>query len=476
MRLGTYNIADSEFLRAYTPQIIGVPDSGEKYPCDVLIWNNNYDFHSYMLSNFPNLKLFINWGTDDGNLKDEEDLQRKVALKKVDFYAQESMCEYVLMLMVAFEQAQEKDFNHETFDHTKQLHGKKIGMLGLGKIGFAVADLLHETFHCTIQYNTTEDHGLPHYSFASKEEMFRNCDYVIIAAKSKNCSVETSLLGFANPNLVILNISRDSILPFAAIYPYIRDHKIRGFIGDMTDVKVEKDVTKHVLIAPKTGYRTEEAVGIKQNIALLYLKQYVLREERRKSYVYIVRHGETEWNVQKIYQGIYDSPLTLAGKRQARKEAELLANKKVTHIFTSPLGRAQETALILSQLLTVPITTVGIFKEMDFGIFQQRSQQQMQKLFADFFTNRKKNPYYKLFVPYPAGESYFDIYLRILAAVMDIAVHYDDFLIVGHESVNRMIRGIILGRSLADMVKQRQKNDEIVIIEISENSEKTIST
>ena len=282
-----------------------------------------------MLSSFPNLKLFINWGTDDGNLKDEEDLQKKVTLKKVDFYAQESMCEYVLMLMVAFEQAQEKDFNNETFDHTKQLHGKKIGMLGLGKIGFAVANVLYKTFHCSILYNATNDHGLPRYLFASKEELFKTCDYLIIAAKSKDCSVDPALLDIANSNLVILNISRDSILPLTAIYPYVRTHKIRGFIGDVTHDPAQKNMASHrILIAPKTGYQTEESVRIKRNIALFYLKQYVLREKGKKSFVYVARHGETEWNLQKIYQGTHDSPLSATGEEQAKKITDILAHKK----------------------------------------------------------------------------------------------------------------------------------------------------
>ena len=216
MELGIYKISNSEFLHSYHPEVVNKLGKSTKYGCDVLIWNNNYDFHSGMLENFPKLKLLINWGTDDANLTDLSALQRRIVVKKVDFYAQQSVCEYVLMLMVAFEHSQEKVFNGVR-NYTRQLYGKRIGIIGLGKIGFSLARFLHTSFNCKIFYNTTKDYSLPDYKYEPKENLVKMCDYLIIVAKSRTCKLDARTLRQANPDLVILNLSRDRILPFSKI-------------------------------------------------------------------------------------------------------------------------------------------------------------------------------------------------------------------------------------------------------------------
>lgn len=447
-------------------------DASQRYSCDVLLWNNTHDFRSDMLSSFPNLKVFINWGTDDANLKDEDELQKRVLVKKVDFYSQQSVCEYVLMLIIAFERSYGMDARRNT-DERRQLYGKKIGIIGMGKIGFGIANMLHRSFHCTIYYNTTIDYQIPDFHFTTPQELVKNCDYLILAPKSKKCVLDPSMLRSANGDLVILNISRDSVMPFVHISPFIREGRVRGFIGDVTKLDVQTGTSRNIMIVPKIGHQTKEAIEIKQNTVLYYLKQFRLLEQDRRSYVYIARHGKTEWNTLKIYQGTHNSALTDEGKEQISKIGLFLSDKRIGHIFASPLGRARETAEIIARQLDVPITIIPAFSEMDFGIFQKRSQESVKELFEDFFRSHHDNLYYKLFVPYPAGESYYDVYLRVLPEVLALLATYDDFLIVGHESVNRIIRGVIQGIPLIEMTKTKQKNNEIAVLEISQN---TVST
>ena len=57
--------------------------------------------------------------------------------------------------------------------------------------------------------------------------------------------------------------------------------------------------------------------------------------------IYFVRHGETEWNVKKIFQGVKDSPLTSLGKEQARKLKNRLNQLDFDYFYSSPLGRAK---------------------------------------------------------------------------------------------------------------------------------------
>ena len=63
--------------------------------------------------------------------------------------------------------------------------------------------------------------------------------------------------------------------------------------------------------------------------------------------LYMIRHGETEWNVKKRFQGQSDIPLNNEGRKIARITAEALADVPFTRVYTSPLKRAYETAIIL---------------------------------------------------------------------------------------------------------------------------------
>lgn len=74
--------------------------------------------------------------------------------------------------------------------------------------------------------------------------------------------------------------------------------------------------------------------------------------------VYLVRHGETRWNLERRLQGRMDSPLTLRGLEQIRRYAallrEVLPAGVAPELCTSPLPRARQTASMLAELLELP--------------------------------------------------------------------------------------------------------------------------
>lgn len=65
--------------------------------------------------------------------------------------------------------------------------------------------------------------------------------------------------------------------------------------------------------------------------------------------VYLVRHGETQWNAERRIQGQSDSPLTAHGERQAWQVGERARTLGITHIITSDLGRTRRTAEIIAE-------------------------------------------------------------------------------------------------------------------------------
>jgi broad specificity phosphatase PhoE len=87
--------------------------------------------------------------------------------------------------------------------------------------------------------------------------------------------------------------------------------------------------------------------------------------------LYLVRHGETDWNVAGRWQGHTDVPLNTAGREQARAVAESLRETRLAGIVSSDLSRAVETASIVAVQLGMPVAYVdAALRERAFGPFE----------------------------------------------------------------------------------------------------------
>ena len=112
--------------------------------------------------------------------------------------------------------------------------------------------------------------------------------------------------------------------------------------------------------------------------------------------LYLIRHGETEWNKESICQGRTDFPLNLKGKEEASEVAKELKakNYKFDLYISSPLKRAFETTEIIKNELTNNKNDILIdnyFIERNFGYFEGKKN----ILFTDSYKNKKLGEYYK---------------------------------------------------------------------------------
>jgi len=83
-----------------------------------------------------------------------------------------------------------------------------------------------------------------------------------------------------------------------------------------------------------------------------------------------IRHGQTDWNLKKIWQGQTDIPLNETGHAQAHSAISLLSGKGISRIISSPLIRAHKTAVIINNHLRVPLSVVDGLKERSVGILE----------------------------------------------------------------------------------------------------------
>ena len=86
--------------------------------------------------------------------------------------------------------------------------------------------------------------------------------------------------------------------------------------------------------------------------------------------IYIVRHGQTDWNKARRIQGQVDIPLNEFGRHLARETARGLRDVRFDACFTSPLSRAKETAQIILAGRDVPVIDEPRLEEMSFGVYE----------------------------------------------------------------------------------------------------------
>jgi len=160
--------------------------------------------------------------------------------------------------------------------------------------------------------------------------------------------------------------------------------------------------------------------------------------------VILVRHGETEWNRVRRRQGQLNSPLTADGRRHAKVAANLCVGLGVDGIFSSPLGRAQQTAAIVSSVLHSPVEVIDDLAEVHHGVIAGLTNAEIEDLHPGELGRREMNKYTWVF---PGGESYADAGVRAIRALEEIAATgVNSPLLVTHEMMGRMLL-----RSLLDL-------------------------
>lgn len=129
--------------------------------------------------------------------------------------------------------------------------------------------------------------------------------------------------------------------------------------------------------------------------------------------VILIRHGETEWNYQGKFLGQSDLGLNELGVLQAQAMAQLLAQEKIDHIFSSDLLRARETAQIIAKLHNKDIKTMPSLREIDFGDWEGLSFVEIQKIYPVLLNQWIEDP---LAIRIPNGETAQELYARVLTA------------------------------------------------------------
>ena len=94
----------------------------------------------------------------------------------------------------------------------------------------------------------------------------------------------------------------------------------------------------------------------------------------------LVRHGTTKANQEKRFLGRLDVPLSEQGEGEVKALAGRLSNEKISHVISSPLLRARQTASVIAAAHNLPVTIDERLVELDYGIWDGLTWEEMGRL------------------------------------------------------------------------------------------------
>jgi len=160
-----------------------------------------------------------------------------------------------------------------------------------------------------------------------------------------------------------------------------------------------------------------------------------------------VRHGETDWNRERRFQGHADTPLNDSGRAQARELAEQLAVEDIDAVYTSDLLRARETAEIIAARLGADVVALRELREIDVGEWQGLSWPEIEVQYPE-----GARRWHLSGTGWESGETYEQLGERIVPVLARIAETHSGgrVLVVAHGGTVRAARAFVEGVSVTE--------------------------
>jgi broad specificity phosphatase PhoE len=158
--------------------------------------------------------------------------------------------------------------------------------------------------------------------------------------------------------------------------------------------------------------------------------------------ILIARHGESDWNRERRWQGHADRPLTERGREQARALAARLAHIELDAVYSSDLRRARDTAGVVAESQGLDLQIVPELREVDVGSWSGLTRPEAEERFPEGYARWSSG-----FPGWENGETYEAMTQRVLERVHRIAAAHDGerLLVVSHGGPIRAIHAAALG-------------------------------
>jgi len=185
----------------------------------------------------------------------------------------------------------------------------------------------------------------------------------------------------------------------------------------------------------------------------------------------MTRHGETEWNRQRRFQGSKNSELTEKGILAAELLASRVEEINLDGIVSSPLKRAYQTAEIVRGNKKIDILKHEGFKEINLGDFEGMRWDEIENMYGDILYGITEDPFNNR---YPNGENLMEFYSRVENALKEMIDKFRDksILIVAHGGTIKCIESYIRKFKLnKDWMGNVVQNCSLSCFDVNENGE-----
>ncbi len=179
--------------------------------------------------------------------------------------------------------------------------------------------------------------------------------------------------------------------------------------------------------------------------------------------IYLVRHGETEWNHTNRYQGDRDVPLNARGKEQAGKIGHRMRGVRLAAIYASDLERAARTARTINEGRNLPFFMRPGLREMNYGLWEGLTQAEIRESHPASWREYRED---SLNTRVPGGENYRDVLDRVRRVMDEIAGQHPDgtVAVVGHAGSLRAVIFHALDMDPRDRWRLRLGNVSLSIV------------
>lgn len=189
--------------------------------------------------------------------------------------------------------------------------------------------------------------------------------------------------------------------------------------------------------------------------------------------LYLIRHGQTDANIEGIYQGNMDVELNDKGKEQAKRLAWRLRNFPFDALFVSHLKRALDTANTILEYHDLTPKIKKDLEEISMGEWQGKTREEVKKTYAAFIKDREsKKDFYTR--PIPGGESYVAFQKRAVGVFEDILKETEGkhVAVVCHGGIIKAVIGHLLSLDITRHRDFEIYNTSITTIEYDKKKDR----
>jgi broad specificity phosphatase PhoE len=154
--------------------------------------------------------------------------------------------------------------------------------------------------------------------------------------------------------------------------------------------------------------------------------------------VYVVRHGQTAWNLEEVFRGRMDIPLDETGKKEVHLAGEALKDETLHAVYSSPLSRSMETAENIAKFQNIEVKPLEAIIDISYGEWEGVSLVEVQKKYPDLCALWLKEPHK---VRFPNGESLEQVRVRTQNAIENLLEKHENenIALVAHRVPNKVI-------------------------------------